>query len=58
MPGQAESAPANFRPRKILVRATIISVVLTSGFVLNYEYGWITPDDLNFFPDPPANTQR
>lgn len=56
--GQAESAPANFRPGKLVIRATIISAVLTSLFVLNYEYGWVSADDVNIFPEPPASTQR
>lgn len=54
VPGQAESAPVNFRPGRLLIRATVISIVLTSLFVLNYEYGWITADDLNPFPEPPT----
>ncbi len=58
VPGQAESAPANFRPGKLLLRATMISTVLTVLFVLNYEYGWIGPDDMNIFPEPPEQTQR
>lgn len=52
--GQAESAPVNFRPGRIVMRATLIAAVLTSLFVLNYEYGWIGADDLNPFPEPPA----
>ena len=55
VPGQAESAPVNFRPSKIVIRATIISAILTALFVLNFEFGWITADDLNVFPDPPGN---
>ena len=54
VPGQAESAPVNFRPGKIIIRSTIASAVLTTLFVLNYEFGWITADDLNVFPDPPS----
>ena len=54
VPGQAESAPVNFRPGRILIRATIVSAVLTSLFVLNYELGWIGADDINVFPDPPS----
>ena len=54
VPGQAESAPVNFRPGRILIRATIVSAVLTSLFVLNYEFGWIGADDINVFPDPPS----
>lgn len=44
--GQADSAPANFRPGLIAKRATILSAVLTALYVLNYAYGWITADDL------------
>ena len=54
VPGQADSAPVTFRPGKLVIRATIFSIVLTSLFVLNFEYGWITADDLNFFPKPPS----
>ncbi len=52
VPGQAESAPVNFRPGRLLIRATLIAIVLTSLFVLNYEYGWIGADDINFLPTP------
>lgn len=52
VPGQAESAPVAFRPRKLLIRATIISIVLTTLFVLNFEYGWITAQDLDILPEP------
>ena len=46
VPGQAESAPANFRPGLIARRATMIAIVLTTLYVINYAYGWITPQDL------------
>lgn len=52
VPGQAESAPINFRPGKLMIRATLIAAVLTTLFVLNYEYGWIGVDDINILPDP------
>ncbi len=55
VPGQADSAPVNFRPGKIVIRATIIAIILTSLFMLNFEYGWIGVDDINVFPDPPSN---
>ncbi|MXO85384.1 DUF1467 family protein [Altererythrobacter aurantiacus] len=48
-PGQADSAPANFRPKRLLTRATILAAVLTALFVANYENGWITANDLDFF---------
>ncbi len=53
VPGQADSAPANFNPGRIVIRASIMSAVLTTAYVLNYSYGWVVADDLNFFPDPP-----
>ena len=58
VPGQADSAPVNFRPGRLVIRATFVSIVLTTLFVLNFEYGWIGVDDLNLFPDPPESTQR
>jgi predicted secreted protein len=52
IPGQADSAPANFRPMRLLLRATIVSAVLTALYVLNYDNGWITPQDINFITPP------
>ncbi len=52
IPGQAESAPVNFRPGKLMIRATLIAAALTTLFVLNYEYGWIGPDDIDILPEP------
>ncbi|SFP10616.1 DUF1467 family protein [Qipengyuania nanhaisediminis] len=49
VPGQADSAPVNFRPGVIAVRATILSIVLTTLYVLNYAYGWIEAEDLIFW---------
>lgn len=54
VPGQAESAPTNFRPGKLVIRATIIAVVLTTLYVLNFEYGWVTVEDIDILPEPPA----
>jgi len=56
--GQADSAPANFRPGKLVIRATVIAIVLTTLYVLNFEFGWLGVEDLNFFPEPPAETRR
>jgi predicted secreted protein len=47
VPGQADSAPANFRPGRIVIRATILAAVLCSLYVANYIYGWIVPQDLD-----------
>jgi len=54
IPGQAESAPANFRPGRLIIRATALAVILTSLYVLNYEYGWITVEDIDILPEPPV----
>jgi len=47
IPGQADSAPGNFRPGRVAFRATILAAALTLLFVLNYIYGWIGADDLD-----------
>ena len=54
VPGQADSAPANFRPGRLVIRATVLAALLTSLFVANYIYGWIVPHDIDFF-SPPAS---
>jgi len=48
VPGQAESAPHEFSPRKIAIRVTIVATVLWSLYMLNYRFGWITPHELDF----------
>ena len=47
LPGQADSAPANFRPGKLAIRATVIAAALTGLYVLNYVQGWIGVEDLD-----------
>ena len=49
VPGQADSAPGNFRPGRVALRATILAAVLSAAFVLNYENGWIEAEDLILF---------
>lgn len=49
-PGQADSAPANFRPGRLLLRATVLAALFTGIYVANYNAGWITAQDLNLFP--------
>lgn len=53
VPGQADSAPTNFQPRRLVIRATILSAALCALFVANFTYGWIGVDDLNLFGEPP-----
>ena len=47
VPGQADSAPANFRPWRVVVRATILSAILCGLFVANSEAGWIEVEDID-----------
>ena len=54
VPGQADSAPVNFRPWKVVKRATIVAAILCALFVANFHQGWVTVDDINIFPEPPA----
>jgi predicted secreted protein len=47
VPGQAESAPAYFEPRKVLLRGTVLAVVLFGLYYANWTFGWITPEDID-----------
>jgi len=58
VPGQAESAPVNFRPSKVALRATVLAALLTGLFVANFEYGWITVADIDILPKPPGAVVR
>ncbi len=53
VPGQIDSAPAQFRPGTIALRATVLAVVLFGLYYANYVYGWIGVENLNFFGKPP-----
>lgn len=47
--GQADGAPTNFRPGRVLLRTTILATALFALFYFNYINGWITVDDIDFF---------
>jgi predicted secreted protein len=49
VPGQVESAPANFRPKRVLVGMTILATILFGLFYGNYVYGWLSVDQLTVF---------
>ena len=53
VPGTVDSAPAQFRPGRIVLRATILASVLFGLFYANYIYGWIGVENLNLFGAPP-----
>lgn len=54
VPGQADSAPANFRPVRIFLGATVLAALLTALYVANYVNGWIVAEDLLVFDPPPV----
>jgi predicted secreted protein len=47
VPGQAESAPSNFRPGLVAIRATILSILLFGLYYANYVNGWFSADWLD-----------
>jgi predicted secreted protein len=47
VPGQADSAPANFRPGRLSLRATVLAAVLSALYIANYTQGWITVEDID-----------
>jgi predicted secreted protein len=53
IPGQADSAPANFRPGRVAMRATVLAALLCGLYVANYAYGWVRAEDINLFGIPP-----
>ncbi len=58
IPGQADSAPANFRPGRVAMRATVLAAVLCALYVANYVNGWIGVDDINVFGQPPGYAEE
>lgn len=48
IPGQAESAPHEFNIKRLAIRVTIVATIVWAAFVLNYIYGWVTPEMLDF----------
>lgn len=50
--GQADSAPANFRPGWLMLRATVIAAVVTALYVANYVNGWVTLESFDFYHPP------
>ena len=49
IPGQAESAPHRFDLKGHLLKAAILAAILFGIYYANWTYGWITPDDLDFY---------
>lgn len=55
VPGQAESAPHEFRGGRIFLRTTILAAVFFLIFYLNFRFEWITVRSFDFLYSPPVN---
>ena len=47
--GQADSAPHRFDLKWHLLKAALAAAVLFAIYYANWSYGWVTPDDLDFY---------
>lgn len=47
VPGQVTSAPVNFKPRQVAIRATWLSLAVFALYYTNYVNGWLTIDDID-----------
>ncbi len=57
VPGQTESAPSNFNPRRIVLRATILATLTFALFYANFLHGWVSIDDISLV-HPPASVSK
>jgi predicted secreted protein len=49
VPGQAPSAPHRFDLKRHLLKAALLGAILFAIYYANWVYGWVTPDDLDFY---------
>ena len=49
VPGQADSAPHRFDLKRHLLKGAVLGAVLFALYYANWTYGWVTPDDLDFY---------
>lgn len=47
--GQADSAPHRFDVKRHLMKAALLGLVLFAVYYANWTYGWVTPNDLDFY---------
>jgi predicted secreted protein len=47
-PGHADSAPHGFAFGKVALKTTILATILFALFYLNWVYGWVTADTLDW----------
>ena len=49
VPGQADSAPHRFDLKRHLLKAAVLGAALFAIYYANWSFGWITPEDLDFY---------
>ena len=49
VPGQADSAPHRFDLKRHLLKGALLAAVLFALYYANWNYGWVIPDDLDFY---------
>ena len=47
--GQADSAPHRFDIKRHLLKSALLGLILFGLYYANWTYGWVTPDDLDFY---------
>ena len=47
--GQADSAPHRFNLQRHLLKSALLGLALFALYYANWTYGWLTPDDLDFY---------
>ena len=47
--GQADSAPHRFDLKRHLIKAAIVGAILFAIYFANWTYGWVKPEDLDFY---------
>ena len=47
--GQADSAPHRFDLKRHLLKSALLGLAMFALYYANWTYGWLTPDDLDFY---------
>jgi predicted secreted protein len=47
--GQADSAPHRFDLKRHLLKAALVGAIFFAIYYLNWTFGWVTPQDLDFY---------
>lgn len=58
VPGQAESAPAEFKPLRIFGTTSLVAAGMFLLFYANYVNGWVDADTFKFLFSPPVDLSK